>query len=344
MPRTPGRGAPRRVRTRWQPFRCRSSPPHLEEQIAVDGDLVVHLDEEQLGAFDVMRVEAHREAELRADPGALRSQDYGDGLPLRFSVQLDARVERNLRGPAERKLQGRQRSLHLDEGMGGLVGRLAHVRIAIRVPAVERGNGHPNLDERRRRRLHLRDALHLARRPVHLVQLVHEGIGDRSVLHGVERGILREGRAGDGERRGKGEAGAHQPAQTRIRVACGSSEEEMIIRTSGVRERPCENGPSERRGPPPPLTVTASGVPRTFRQQRGIDARQNRPCAAAYARAPTGSFPSYRTYGPVEVRIYRTVASPFFSAARCALSRFIRRLMSSRLSALRWSTNSLPTR
>src|SRR3954462_3441703 len=105
MPRTPPRGAPPRVRTTWQPFRCGSSPPHLEEQIAFDRDLVVHLDEEQLRAFNMMSIEAHREADLRPDPGALGSQDAGDGLPLRFSVQLDARVEGNLGGPAERKLQ-----------------------------------------------------------------------------------------------------------------------------------------------------------------------------------------------------------------------------------------------
>ena len=43
--------------------------------------------------------------------------------------------------------------------------------------------------------------------------------------------------------------------------------------------------------------------------------------------------------GPRSPRIrsaaYSAVASPFFSAALCALSRFIRRRMSSRLSALR---------
>src|SRR3954464_10757296 len=67
----------------------------------------------------------------------------------------------------------------------------------------------------------------------------------------------------------------------------------------------CGNAPTRTARPSGVAPRAHSRSPRAAsreRQQRGIDARQNRPCAAAYARAPAGSFRSHRTYGPPDLQ------------------------------------------
>src|SRR5437588_6149578 len=135
-------------------------------------------DEQQLRAFHVEGVEAERECEGRAHaaPGGFELHRYILGLLL--AVQLDGPVQRGLLRLLERDRHPGDRSLHLRVRMRLLVRRLAHVLVAVRIPAVERGDPDAYLDHDGAVGLGQRAALHLVAGGADFVKPMYDRVGE----------------------------------------------------------------------------------------------------------------------------------------------------------------------
>src|SRR5437764_1254500 len=226
--------------------------------------------EERRGGEGAVAVPVIPAAGIAAATGGFELHRYILGLLL--AVQLDGPVQRGLLRLLERDRHPGDRSLHLRVRMRLLVRRLAHVLVAVRIPAVERGDPDAYLD--------LDGAV---------------GLGQRAALHLVAGG-----------------ADFVKPMYDRVGESAFAQVEELPR-----RRRTEEEGDQREHGATLSETSDAAGFP-------GFTPGSSRAAAAS--------------------RRQSAVASPLRSASRCDFSFFIRRRISSRLSALRWSTKSLPCR